>query len=87
MVFRPLVNVSADGQAAKGRWWEFSMTGQHGVKADWAGGIYENDYVREGGQLEDRAHALQPDLHRDACGRLAQRGRRPEDRSLSLHAG
>ena len=43
MVLRPLVNVSADGQTAKGRWWEFSMTGQHGVKAEWAAGIFENE--------------------------------------------
>jgi hypothetical protein len=50
MALRPLINVSADGQSAKGRWWEFSMTGQFGVKAEWAGGIYENDYVREGGK-------------------------------------
>jgi len=49
LVLRPLVNVSADGQTAKGRWWQFSMTGQHGVKAEWAGGIYENEYVRQGG--------------------------------------
>jgi hypothetical protein len=47
MVLRPLINVSADGQSAKGRWWEFSMTGQHGVKAEWAAGIFENEYVRE----------------------------------------
>jgi len=49
MVLRPLINVSADGQSAKGRWWQFSMTGQHGVKAEWAGGIFENQYVRERG--------------------------------------
>ena len=49
MVLRPLVNVSADGQSAKGRWWEFSMTGQYGVRAEWAGGIFENEYVRERG--------------------------------------
>jgi hypothetical protein len=49
MVLRPLINVSADGQTAKGRWWEFSMTGQHGVKAEWAAGIFENEYVRERG--------------------------------------
>jgi hypothetical protein len=49
MVLRPLVNVSADGQTAKGRWWEFSMTGQYGVKAEWAAGIFENEYVRERG--------------------------------------
>jgi SnoaL-like domain len=49
MVLRPLINVSADGQRAKGRWWEFSMTGQYGVKAEWAAGIFENEYVRERG--------------------------------------
>ena len=49
MVLRPLINVSADGQTAKGRWWEMSMTGQYGVKAEWAAGIFENEYVREGG--------------------------------------
>src|SRR5262245_26012470 len=49
MVLRPLINVSADGQTAKGRWWEMSMTGTFGVKAQWAAGIFENEYVREGG--------------------------------------
>jgi len=49
IVLRPLINVSADGQSAKGRWWEFSMTGQFGVKAEWAAGIFENEYVRERG--------------------------------------
>jgi hypothetical protein len=49
LVMRPLVNVSADGQSAKGRWWELTMKGQFGVKAEWAGGIYENEYVRERG--------------------------------------
>ena len=49
MVLRPLINVSADGQSAKGRWWEFSMTGQYGVKAEWSAGIFENEYVRERG--------------------------------------
>src|SRR5262245_3461768 len=49
MVLRPLINVSSDGQSAKGRWWEFSMTGQFGVKAEWAAGIFENEYVRERG--------------------------------------
>jgi len=49
IVLRPLINVSADGQAAKGRWWELSMTGQYGGKAEWAAGIFENEYVRERG--------------------------------------
>lgn len=49
LVFRPLINVAADGETAKGRWWEWSLTGQFGGDADWAGGIYENEYVLEDG--------------------------------------
>jgi hypothetical protein len=49
LVLRPLINVSADGRSAKGRWWELSMKGQFGVKAEWAAGIFENEYVRDGG--------------------------------------
>ncbi len=47
--FRPLVNVAADGNTAKGRWWEWSLTGAYGGEANWAGGIYENEFVREDG--------------------------------------
>jgi hypothetical protein len=49
LVLRPVINVSADGQTAKGRWWEFSLKGRYGVKAEWAGGIFENEYVRDRG--------------------------------------
>jgi hypothetical protein len=49
MVLRPLINVSADGQRAQGRWWEFSMIGRFGATANWAAGIFENEYVRERG--------------------------------------
>lgn len=49
LVFRPVINLSANGQTAKGRWWEFSMFGRTGVSADWAAGIYENEYVKEQG--------------------------------------
>ncbi|MBN1239193.1 MAG: nuclear transport factor 2 family protein, partial [Gammaproteobacteria bacterium] len=49
LVFRPLINLSADGRAALGRWWEWSMIGRFGGDAEWAGGIYENEYVREDG--------------------------------------
>src|SRR5580704_201151 len=45
----PVVNLSADGQTAKGRWHEFSMTGQFGGSAHWEQGIAENDYVKENG--------------------------------------
>lgn len=46
--FSPVVNLSADGQSALGRWHEFSMLG--GAKdARWSGGIMENEYLIEHG--------------------------------------
>ncbi len=38
-----------DGKVVRGRWHELSMTGHFGTSADWADGIYENEYVEEGG--------------------------------------
>jgi hypothetical protein len=45
----PVLNLSPDGKTAKGRWREFSMTGQLGGSARWEQGISENDYVKEAG--------------------------------------
>ncbi len=45
----PVVNLAADGRTARGRWSQFSMTGQYGATANWACGIIEADYVKEGG--------------------------------------
>ncbi|OJW73474.1 MAG: hypothetical protein BGO57_00035 [Sphingomonadales bacterium 63-6] len=47
--FTPVVNLGADGLTAKARWHELAMTGAYGKEANWAGGIYENDYVKQGG--------------------------------------
>jgi ketosteroid isomerase-like protein len=49
LMLSPAVTLGADGTTAKGRWHEFAMTGVHGVRADWSGGIHENDYVLERG--------------------------------------
>jgi len=49
LILRPLINLSPDGQKAKGRWWEFSMFGSTDVDAGWAAGIYENEYMKEQG--------------------------------------
>jgi hypothetical protein len=46
--FTPVVNLGANGRTAKARWHELAMTGAVGKDARWAGGIYENDYVKEG---------------------------------------
>ena len=46
---QPVVTLSADGQSGKGRWHIMAMLGGFGRSASWAGGIYENEYVREDG--------------------------------------
>ncbi len=45
----PLVNLSVDGNSAKGRWMSLAFKGDGKGKAWFEGGIYENDYVLEGG--------------------------------------
>jgi hypothetical protein len=49
MIVRPVVTLSQDGATAQGRWSEFSTSGRLGAHAEWAGGIHENDYVKERG--------------------------------------
>jgi len=45
-----LVNLAADGQSAKGRWMGMALTGDGKGKARIEGGIYENEFVLEGGK-------------------------------------
>jgi len=45
----PVLNLSADGRSAKGRWREFLMVGQLGGNARWEQGVSENEYVKESG--------------------------------------
>ena len=45
----PVLNFDPDGRTIHGRWHELAMLGRFGGEARWAGGIYENDYAREGG--------------------------------------
>lgn len=49
MVMSPVLNVSASGARAYGRWHEVAMLGRHGDNATWRGGIYENEYAQEDG--------------------------------------
>jgi hypothetical protein len=48
MIEAPIVNLSADGQSARGRWYALIFTGGDG-KAAIEGGTFVNDYVREKG--------------------------------------
>jgi hypothetical protein len=52
---QPKVDVASDGLTAKGRWRDLAMLGQFGQSAAWGDGIYENDYVYEGGVWKIRA--------------------------------
>jgi SnoaL-like protein len=46
---QPVVTLAADGQSGKGRWHIMAMLGGYERSASWAGGVYENHYVRENG--------------------------------------
>ncbi|MET0281266.1 MAG: nuclear transport factor 2 family protein, partial [Steroidobacteraceae bacterium] len=55
LVMSPVITLDPGGRIARGRWHELSMTGRFGERADWAGGIYENEYVQEGGTWKIRS--------------------------------
>ena len=60
MSMQPVITLAADGQSAKGRWHIMAMLGGYNANASWAGGVYENQYVRENGvwkMKEVRYHA------------------------------
>jgi hypothetical protein len=46
---QPVVNVGADGTTARARWRDLAMFSQFQKSAAWRDGIYENDYVKDGG--------------------------------------
>jgi hypothetical protein len=48
---QPIVTVAPDGQSAKGRWRLMLMTGVSGKGSggNWGEGVYENEYVKQGG--------------------------------------
>lgn len=49
IMLQPVVTLAPDGRSAKGRWRVFTMLGNYGGTASWAGGVYENEYVLENG--------------------------------------
>src|SRR5689334_4893030 len=50
----PVVNLSADGRTAKGRWYGFFLTADGKGSAAIEGGMLENDYVRQNGAWKIR---------------------------------
>jgi hypothetical protein len=55
VTLQPVVNVAADGRSATARWRDQGMLGQYKKHAEWRDGIYENDYVKEGGVWKIKA--------------------------------
>jgi hypothetical protein len=54
-LYQPVIHVAPDGLTAKARVRELSMEGKYGVDAQIGGGIYENEFVKEGGVWKIRA--------------------------------
>ena len=50
IIDHPVVNLSVDGESAKGRWYGFFLLCDSQGNASIQGGVFENQYVREGGR-------------------------------------
>ena len=47
--FQPVIDIAPDGMTAKARWRAFEQFGMLHRSAQWGGGVYENEYVKEDG--------------------------------------
>ncbi len=65
IMLQPVVSLSPDGKSAKGRWRVFTMLGFHGKNANWAGGVYENEYVKQDGIWHFQSMHIYPILRAD----------------------
>jgi len=50
----PVITLSADGRSAKARWRTLSQDAVYGKEANWGGGVYENEYVKQDGAWKIR---------------------------------
>ena len=81
----PVLNLSADGQTAKGRWHEFRLIGRLGGSARWEQGISENSYAKEAGVWKISRINYYLEIRRpirDGLGHCRPGGRSP---AVSLH--
>lgn len=65
LIDQPLVNLSPDGRTAKARWMGMRFLGDGKGSARVEGGVYENDYVREGGTWKIAALRYHPQYQGD----------------------
>ncbi len=50
LIEQPLVNLSVDGESARGRWYGLFLLNDSKGNASLQGGVFENEYVRENGR-------------------------------------
>jgi len=81
LMLQPVVTLAPDGNTARGRWRVLAMMGSYGETAFWAGGIYENEYIRE-----NAAWKIQ-DLHYYSgySGRYEQPGWTVDSEATPIH--
>ena len=60
IIDHPVVNLSVDGESAKGRWYGFALLSDDQGNASIQGGVYENEYVREDGKWKINLHRFHP---------------------------
>jgi hypothetical protein len=60
IIDHPVVNLSVDGESAKGRWYGFSLLSDNLGNASIQGGVFENEYVREDGKWKIAVHRFHP---------------------------
>jgi hypothetical protein len=60
IIDHPVVNLSVDGESAKGRWYGFFLLSDSQGNASIQGGVFENEYVREDGKWKISVHRFFP---------------------------
>ncbi len=60
LIEHPVVNLSVDGESAKGRWYGFFLLSDSAGNASIQGGVFENEYLREGGKWTISVHRFFP---------------------------
>jgi len=78
---QPIIDVTPEGNTAKGRWRFLAELGEYKKSATWGGGTYENEYVKEGTIWKIKtlhAYSRFCTPYADGWGKSALPGTRPE---------
>ena len=77
MQLQGVVTVEEGADRAHGRWRAWIQSGQFGERGEYAEGVYENEYVRDGGVFQHVVHRIADDrldalALQDLCDRVAE---------------